>query len=729
MSFARLHKWVSYLFAALGLIVLSIGPYLDVVSELVIGFAFVASFFVEGALIRDRRWILGWTLGLFGFLALQIVRGFTGASILPLALEFAAALQISRLFNRRGAREHQQIVALGLLQLLAATVLSTDLIYGFAFAGFVVTVPWVLALGHLRAEIEKSHPGPTAGEHDEEAVAKVLAQKRLIGPGFLAGTALLAIPLFLMTGVLFIAFPRVGLGMFSFGRSTGQQVSGFGANVELGDFGVIRSDPTVVLRVTPPQMSEDPPLLATILMRGTSFDHYDGRRWTRARDFESVGIGRVGTYYAIMDPPLFRAFTMPVDAEGWEVVLDPLEEPVIFLPPQTVGLSVPPRVVGGLDIGCEITVALGDDIRYADGDGLGLEYVAFTSPSPPRRAPILEPEVARRYLQVPEGHERVAALAREWTSGAHGAPEAIAQLLARLRDSGDYAYTLEMPRVGDAQPLDVFLFEARRGHCEYFSTAMAVMLRTLGIPSRNATGFLGGRYNAFGGYYALSQGDAHSWVEAWVDGRGWVTIDPTPSGRDLLHPDPGAFGALQELLDALRTRWANDIVSYDLSSQARIFWQVRRWMRGERDVSSETRDPEAASPGDASSGRIVPWKAIGAGVILLAIGWLIVWGLRRRREKRPPGDPNARRAVELIVSLEKVLAALGWARPPDRTPHEHAERLERDGFGEALLVREIVDRYLVTRYGGGTFEPRELDRLKRKIRALGGRRDLLAEVG
>jgi len=85
--------------------------------------------------------------------------------------------------------------------------------------------------------------------------------------------------------------------------------------------------------------------------------------------------------------------------------------------------------------------------------------------------------------------------------------------------------------------------------------------------------------------------------------------------------------------------------------------------------------------------------------------------------------------LESIASLEKVLGALGWARPPDRTPREHADQLALEGFGEAPLVAEIVDRYLVTRYGGGTLEPRELDRLRRAIRGLKGRRDLFAAAG
>lgn len=725
MSFAKLHKWVSYLFAGLGLFVVSLGPYLDFASEALIALAFGVSWFTPNERIRDPRWVRGWTIGLAVFLAVQVLRGFAGGSILVLVIEFIAALQISRLFNRRGAREHQQIAALSMLQLIGATVLSTDLTYGFAFAGFVVVTPWMLALGHLRAEIEAIHPSEIDGEADEEAVAKVLASERLIGPGFLAGTALLAVPLFLMTGVLFVVFPRVGLGIFSFGRTPGQHVSGFGANVELGSFGSIRSDPTVVLRVTPPGLPESPMLFANLRMRGTSFDHYDGRRWTRSREFESESAGHQDGNYRI---PL----RMPtVRDEEWAINLDPLDEPVIFLPPNTVALGIPPRVVGGISVGRRISwIRASLDIRYEDADGLGLSYVAYTGDDPHAYPPLLPSEGgADPYRQVPEGHERVAALAREWTEGAEGEDAVIAALLSHLRDSGEYTYSLDMPAVDDdEEPLDVFLLEARRGHCEYFSTAMAVMLRTQGIPARNVTGFLGGRYNIYGGYYALSQGDAHSWVEVWRSGRGWVTVDPTPPARDMIRPDPGWFGAVLDIIDALESRWADDIVSYDLHRQVSLFWQLRRWMRGDRDVAEEQAARTGTTAASASS-RIVPWKLMIFGAILLVLAWRLARWLRRRAREPSIADPNARRAVELFEALDKTLASLGWARPPGRTATEHADRLERAGFAETLLIRTIVDRYLAARYGGESLEPEELDRLRRAVRALRGRRDLFATAG
>ncbi|HJL17220.1 MAG TPA: transglutaminaseTgpA domain-containing protein [Sandaracinaceae bacterium LLY-WYZ-13_1] len=719
MSFVRLHKVVSYLIAALGLLALSIGPELSLAAEGAILVGFVASWFAEGPRIRAPGWIRGWTVGLVGLLGLQVLRGILGASPLSLALEFTAMLQISRLFNRRGAREHQQIGALALIQLIAATVLSTELSYALAFLGFVIVTPWTLALGHLRAEIEAQQRSRGGDEAERErAVRRVLASRRLVGPGFLAGTAALALPLFAMTGLLFVAFPRVGLGFLSFGRGTGQRVTGFGADVELGDFGVIRSDPTVVLRVTPPELPENPPPRASIRMRGTSFDRYDGRRWTRGHDLEGETVGRSDAFYAVPE-----RMPRPGRDRPWEVVLDPLDEPVIFLPPDTVGLEVPPRTTGGIDVGREIVVSPGRDIRYADADGLGLRYTAWTSDQHPPVEP-LSPGERARYLAVPDGHARVTALAERWVGGATDDAEKVRRLVARLRDSGEFTYSLQMPEVGERTPLEVFLFEARAGHCEYYSTSLAVMLRGLGIPARNVTGFLGGRYNPYGGYYALSQGDAHSWVEAWLPGRGWVTLDPTPPARDAVRPDAGWLSSVRALVDALRTRWSEDVVGYDLRAQMGLFRQLRRWLappsRGaEPAPAEETAERTSSSP--------VPgwvWLAVAA---LVAVGAGLA--MRSRRRAGDDGDEDPSGAVALYRALDATLAQLGYARPPDRTPLEHVEALDERGFAELGLVREVTRRYLDTRFGGAPLPAGERDRLFRALEDLRGRRDLRAVSG
>lgn len=708
MSFSRLHKAVAYLVAGLGFFSLSLGEELGPASEIPILVLFALSWFAEGPRIRDPRWGRGITIGLVVLLAVQFSRGWLGGSPLTLGLEFTAMLQLSRLFNRQTAAEYQQIAGIALLHLVAATVLSSELGYAVAFFGFVVVTPWAFALAHLRAEIEK----PRGVDEVEAArtLPRRLASRKLVGAGFLFSTAGLSIPLFVGTGLLFLLFPRVGVGYLSLGAGAGQRTTGFGANIELGDFGVIRSDPTVVLRVTPPDLVDSPPPFRPIRMRGTSFDRYDGRRWSRSRDLLSIPVPDVDGFY----PVPVRRPRLERD-EAWEVVLDHLDEPVIFFPPNAAGLHVPARVESGLDVSRGLTRAPGMDVRYTDADGLGLRYTVYVSDRPRSLEP-LRASLAERYLQVPDGHERVASLAAEWVRGLSGAGERATRVVSRLRDSGEFTYSLETPAVGDRLPLDVFLFEAKRGHCEYYATAAVIMLRTLGIPARNVAGYYGGQFNSFGRYYALAQGDAHSWVEAWIEGRGWVTFDPTPPARGEIRPDRGWTSTLREVLDALETRWANDIVAFDLRDQVEGLREMhslyRTWRDAFGDDTPSTPEAEAA-PAASTTPDFTSIAFVALVLVLLFLG---LWFWRRPREEDGL-SAEMREVVALYRQLERVMSDAGHPRSPHATPMAHVRALERRGV-PTQTVRAVTEWYVAVRFGGRAPLQEELERHRGAVSAL-----------
>jgi protein-glutamine gamma-glutamyltransferase len=696
--FHRLHKLVAYLYAALGLFALTLGPELRVPVVAALGVAFVASWFAEGPLLERAGYARFWNAAVVAVFVVQGARAFAGAPLLMLGMEYAAFLQISRLFHRRSAREYQHVAILAFLHLISATMLTTDLDYAFVFFGFVVVTPWMLALTHLRAQIEEAGAQPALHSRD------------LAGGRFLAATALLAVPLFLVTASLFLLIPRVGMGFLSFRSDTGQPVAGFGRNVVLGGFGVIRDDPTVVMRVRVPFEGGRPPDRLALRMRGTSFDRYDGRTWTRT-PLRGQALRRMWDRYAI------HRWPRPGDRE-LEVVLDPLDEPVVFLPEGTVAVSVPPRVRGGRDVGRKLVRSPGLDVRYADGDGLRLRYVAHVAQGGLEHGGDLDPEARERYLERPPEHERLAALAREVTAGARTDAERAQRIDRHLRASGRYRYSLHQPEVGEAPPLVGFLFDARRGHCEYFSSAMALMLRSVGVPSRNVTGFVGGRYNPFGDYYAIHHGDAHSWVEAHVDGR-WVTFDPTPADRNAMGPREDPLDGVRAFVDAMRTRWATHVVGYDLRDQARAFRRLMRWAKGWR-RSSEAPGDDGGTLGTPSAGSprgMVPWWALA--FVLVALAGALVWWWRRARVR---GRPEQDDAVRLYLELERALARAGRPRPPAVTPTQHAESLQLEGFPAAPAVREVTDAYLHARFADGTLDSPRRAALRRRIRQVRARR-------
>jgi protein-glutamine gamma-glutamyltransferase len=708
VSFSKLQKWVTYLLAALGLSTLTFGGEIPVIALLVLAAGFFASWFCEEPLLSRPWWSKSITVGIAVALAAQVVRGVFTGGWLGLAMEFAGLLSISRLANRRTASDYQQIAILAFMQLIAATVLTTDLGYAGVFVAFAVVTPWVLTFAHLRREIERNYPAESdvTGGND---LKRVLASKRIVDVSFLLWTALLSVPMLLMTVTLFAFFPRIGLGMLNFGTQRGEHVSGFGSDIELGGFGLIRDDPTVVVRVTMSRQLAPEVARRLLRLRGTAFDLYDGRKWTRDKG-ETIHMSPLGEYY-----PLKR---MERDGDlTLKLVLDRLDEPVVFVPNGSVGVRIPERGAPGRRERMTITRGHGFDIRYASQDELGIVYEAVVSPDARESDTPVDRELDdNRYLGVPPGHERIAALARQLTQGDESPYQKTRRLERYLRNGGVYKYSLQLPDTQGKLPLDVFLFDAKRGHCEYFSSALAIMLRSIGIPARNVTGFAGGEYNSYGGYYAVRQADAHSWVEALLPGRGWVVLDPTPGSRDAFHP-ASVFGELRAMVDAMRAYWMTRVVGYDLRTQMRGLRDLRdffkrfRMGRGER-----TADQGADVAKQRREGVSGTWPLLGASAILLVgVGFFVLRRRRRHGAARGLSD-GARLAQELYRELELTLAKQGNARPRHITPEAHARALVENGFAEARAVSELTEVYVRTRYGAHELPAQKLAELRQLLR-------------
>jgi hypothetical protein len=360
------------------------------------------------------------------------------------------------------------------------------------------------------------------------------------------------------------------------------------------------------------------------------------------------------------------------------------------------------------------------EVRYQGADSHGLRYEAFIAGD---REPIMElvpPQERQRYLELPpEMPARIAALAHEWAD-AQPTPYLKAKALEEHLKR-DFKYDTGSPSGGKPQPVDHFLFESKRGHCEFFSTAMAMMLRALGIPSRNVTGFVGGTYNRFGRYYAVREGDAHSWVEGYFDDpiRGWVTFDPTPtSGAQPLQDTSGAYVYMRDLLEALSQRWNRYVIGYDLKTQVRLFEDIGRSYDRLRAKTGTNRGLMER----VTRGPVV----VGAMLVAFTAGYL-VW--KRRRRPKADGseaadgarsDPKQEAATALYRTLELALNTQGIARPTALPPLKHAEELVAKEHPLADDVLALTNRYLEARFGGDALSDdaaRDYEKKVREIRA------------
>ncbi|MBL8603544.1 MAG: DUF3488 domain-containing protein [Myxococcales bacterium] len=730
MRFAQVHKVAVYILSALGLLALGAGGELPGLSVALIVAGFAASWFVEGERLVAAAYTRGWSAALALSLLVEIARVvFFDTDPLMAIVELTAILQVNRLANRRDARVYQQITLLAGLMLVAATVLGGGLSYALAFLGFVLIAPWAMTLGHLRREIEGNYLADArAGRAGVPIdVARILRSRRVVGAGLLAGSSLLSVPIFLLTAVIFVLFPRIGLGLLTVRQRPESAVAGFGNSVDLTGHGTIRDNPTIVLRAQPGDLGPNPPSYRALRLRGATFDTYTGRGWTRRVTHADLRLEREATRYTLLRPP------DPSRDVAWRVVLDPIDPPVLFAPAETVGFSVDARYEAGLPRYTELLRDRDDGVRYTrTSDEAGLVYTAWvatgrTPPSPRALDEAHSPRFRQRYLQLPADlSPELGALAQRLTNPAQSP---LARALAVQQALHRFRYTTEMPSGRAARPLDDFLFRTRAGHCEYFSTAMVVLLRSVGVPSRNVTGFLGGTYNRYGRFYAVHQGDAHSWVEVWDDREGWVTFDPTPPSTESPAARTGFLAEADAVLEAARLRWRAYIVDFDLSTQANLARAAWRFAQRHRRGGGAATEPAAPTGRSWRPSRpAVSLKPAVAVLLALASLGVAVWFLRGlwrgSRADRAGGLGAAQRAaVSLARALDEAVSRAGHPRPLSRAPLKHAELLVAKGVPGAEVALRVAERYVALRFGEARVEGAELGRLHAALKALGREAD------
>lgn len=708
MRFGLIHRIMTDALAALGLLSLLASGELNqwfVIATLVglVVAVVLPQRYQDHGLLRRISVVLPLSL-----LALQMSRLFSGESLLPLAVEFAAALQVVRLATRRGAAHDQQVVVLALMHLIAGTVLGGGLSYGLCFLGFLVVAPGALVLSHLRREVEGNY---RQGARDRTGlpvdVPRILRSRRVIGRPFLVFTCLLSVPIFLFTALIFVMFPRVGLSLLLLGPDRRERVVGFSDRVDLGGVGKLRADPTIVMRVEHPNLPADPPMRLALYLRGAAFDRYNGHSWSRSLSGGQQRVEQIGNNVRL------RRWPDPTRDRRLRIDLEAIDPAVVFLPPDAAALRIwtptnaVPSAVPALYSGQEGQLSY----RSTSEGGLRYEVILADGTEPP--VPPLEPAARARYLALPSDlPPRVAELAKSWI-GDETDPERRAKRIEGALRKG-YRYDLESPSGGAKNPLEDFLFVSKRGHCEFYSTAMAILLRTQGVPTRNVNGFIGGTFNRFGHYYAVRQGDAHSWVEVYVDGKGFVRFDPTPPADAAPQSEiTGVLAFLRDMVEAAAQRWDRNVIGYDMRQQVSL-------LRAVRDRYGEFRSRNKVASTVLASPRRAFFTLTIAGVL---VGFGVYWFRRRskpRLEQTPP-SPNEvrqRETAELYRALDTALSSRGVPRPSGTPPLTHARMLQLLGHPVAEATVRLTERYLRARFGHEAFSVDERREFLREVREL-----------
>ena len=635
---------------------------------------------------RPARWQRNpWLLN--GLLAASVATaallyGFGTALIVTLA-HFAVLAQGLQLLDARPRRSEFLLVALAIFQVTLAANLTDSALFPPLLIAFTVAAVWTLVVHTLRAEALE------AGEPQ--------AARQALSRGLERTTLFASLCSVLLSMALFPLLPRVRSGaVFDQGFGTAAAISGFSERVELGDIGRIRLDPTRVMRIATLEGALAAP--DERYWRGLAFDHFDGRRWSVTPSLRAPVHG---------DPEI------GVDLGGprrrgrravQQIAREALDSGVLF----TAGLPAVFRgAVGRLERDANRALhapaTRGKRVLY---------HVVSELDEPPDRAlapdRAVPPKGDDRLLQLPPLDPRIAALAREIVAGQPSDAARVRAIETWLRTRG--RYTDSPPAfAGERSPLEGFLLERAEGHCEYFASAMVVLLRSAGLPARIVNGFAGGHVNSVGGFLEIAQSDAHTWVEVFYERAGFVRYDPTPAdlrlaGAEALRGTAG-FG---ELASALELWWFRNVVDFDRGHQARAMRSA--WLAWQRWRGKEA--PERNAEDDAWS-VVLPTAPLWGLAAVFLFGGAAAADLRRRRRRRRTRLPrDYQRALRLLARRGHVRGEAETARG---FAHALAGRVPAEG---AFAFRVLTEAYLHERFGGTAAPPlrRELVRLRDSLR-------------
>lgn len=574
-------------------------------------------------------------------------------------------LAIVKILTARSNRDYAYTGIISFIELIAAALLSTQSSFFACLALYVVFAIAAFTSSEVRrgSGREKQLVAPVRGN-----IAWPLAVVAVASTG-----GILAI-----TAGLFLMVPRTAR-IAAMLLPNGPRLTGFSNVVDLGGFGKISRDDRPVMHILP-YSSALPP---NARWRGAALSRFDGRQWSEP-PIPGHPILTVHGYAEVADAP--QRSRRDGRRLIYRVELQNSGTGALFIAgvPEFINIDAP-SLVATPENAFRVFGPFRETLRY--------EVSAHSGP--PLPSP-LTPLERVRYLALPPIDPRIYSLARKWAG--EGPPVERALRIQRHLQK-DFTYALEGPEKPVADPLADFLFVRKTGYCEYFASAMAVMLRAENIPSRVATGFLTGYFNEISGLYVVRASDAHAWVEAWLEGSGWTTFDPTPAAGQTSRVSQ-LFAHLNMYVDAANHAWHEWVVSYDLGHQIAIAAKfdavVRNWNR-----SGPGTGVPWAKRFTAGMRAWAGWAA--AGLVLAVVAFFfapplfIKWRARAQLKRIVRSGGSRGDASILYERMLEALAKRGFRKPGWFTPAEFARHLPSD---ELRRVREFTDLYNSIRFGG-----------------------------
>lgn len=556
-------------------------------------------------------------------------------------LETLLVLLAIKLLEEKNVRDYMQIYAITLLLLSGSGLLSLNIAF-FVFYIFLILLLTVAAI--LLTYYAQDHDLVLP----KNIIVKIVTKSFLI--------PILAIPL---TFLMFVVLPRTPYPLLNFLNRPDKARTGFTDQVRLGTVSDIQEDSTIVLRANMEKIDEK-----YLYWRGIVLDYFDGRSW--------INMKRQSSPRSISAQPNGKSVRQTIYLEPYgNAYLFSLDRPV-FISGQNIKRSQ--------DFTYSSTGYIDTRLKY--------EAISVLGDS------IMEDNIdERKYLQIPNNlSPKIIKLAQDFKADSHD--KTIQAIFSYLR-SDSFTYSLQSLPVS-RNPLEDFLFVTKSGNCEFFASALAVILRLNGIPARLVGGYRGGYFNDVGQYYLVPQKYAHAWVEAYVKLKGWIRIDPTPVILDSTGSLAGAggFRKFSILMDTLNYYWYVLVINYNLEKQFSILFKIR----------SELRNPGLALK--LQRHTVIKWLAFFFIVAGLAISVSIFISNRSRSSEQ-----------KLLESFLKKMQKFGYLKKASQGLEEFVSSIRDETLKQSayVFVREFENHY----FKDITFDRQHIQRLKAAIKAIG----------
>ncbi len=487
--------------------------------------------------------------------------------------------------------------------------------------------------------------------------------------------------------VLFLFFPRLP-PLWSVQLSGQQATTGVSDSMSPGDFANLGQSTELAFRV---EFLDERPDQSELYWRGLVFSDFDGITWRPNRNAQQEW-----RWTSDQQTPEWieqALSTVTDDAKlapsSYQIVLEPTQQRWLF------GLDYPFAQGQGISITSNFTLLKNEPVTQQ----LRYNVLRF---APMLIDPVLDEQARRLNLALPErGNPQSRVLAKQLFEQAGSDPVRYIQAIERWINQTEFRYTLSPPRLR-ANRIDEFLFDTKAGFCEHYSSSFTFMMRAAGIPARVVAGYQGGEPSRGGNVWEVRQMDAHAWTEVWLEGQGWVRVDPTSfvaperveQGMNALTQARGAsmFGegagaqisyqqyqmlqTLRRLSDQASYYWQKDIVGYDQDSQA---GSLLKWFN----ISSVMQQ--------------IAWLA-GTAISVMALLVLMIW--QRRRKRWHPADLLLVKLSKRMSKRDKMLA-----RTDSEGQLAWLDRLENnigasDNFSDThQRMNSIKQEYRQLRYG------------------------------